>query len=343
MQDERSKVLRTTSAAAAAALWCSAVNAHHSSAAIDTSSEISIRGTVSELQWSNPHVGLTLEVLDENGVAQFQEIELVAVSEALALGLRREDLKPGTTVIVQANPGRSSPGSRVLGQGIRTPDGTILLPGFGEDALSAGADLVEAESLSGRWVPVTEDFLATPEVMVSWKYKDDGGDAVKRAFSKFGATLGICEALPPPILTYFPEMREIEVSDDFVSMRFEAQGVAVERTVRLDLSSHPEGVLPTVMGHSIGWWEGDTLVIDTIAFEQHFVGVAAGVPSGPDKHLVERLTLTDDRKHIRYEYELDDPSVLSEPAKHAMLWNHRPDLEFSKVPCDPETAVRLLR
>jgi len=332
-------------AVVAAAILLSPVDAtaHHSAAAYDTTTEITIEGSVAEVEWRNPHIGLTLEVVDEIGVARLQDIELVAVSEALALGLQRDDLAAGTPIVVRANPGRRGPGSRALGRSMRTADGAILLPSFSDGEKSTSVDSVESEGLSGRWVTVADDFLATPGVMMAWSYKDGVGEAVQRAFSEAGATLGICEAFPPPILGFFPEIREIEINGDTVSMRFEAQGLDLERAVRLDISTHPRDVTPSLMGHSIGWWEGDTLVIDTIAFEPHFIGIAVGVPSGPDKHLIERLTLADDRRHIRYEYELHDPSVLSAPASHAMLWQHRPDLEFSGIPCDPEMAERLVQ
>ena len=49
------------------------------------------------------------------------------------------------------------------------------------------------------------------------------------------------------------------------------------------------GVTPSLMGHSIGRWEGDTMVIDTVAFTPHRFGVLT-FPSGPNKHLVERLS-----------------------------------------------------
>jgi hypothetical protein len=126
-------------------------------------------------------------------------------------------------------------------------------------------------------------------------------------------------------------------------MLFEAQGQNQQRVVRLDESEHPADVEPSLLGDSIGRWEGETLVVDTIAFTPHPHGAFAWVSSGPDKHLIERFTLTDDRLHLQYDVTLEDPESLTGPATLTMLWDFRPDLEPSGVACDPELAERFLR
>jgi hypothetical protein len=107
-------------------------------------------------------------------------------------------------------------------------------------------------------------------------------------------------------------------------------------------AEHPADVRPSLHGHSVGRWEGDTLVIDTIGFEPNPSGIALNVPAGPGKHTVERLTLTPDRIRLRYEVTVEDPTYLSAPATLTQQWDHRPDLEFSQNSgaCDPEVARR---
>ena len=101
--------------------------------------------------------------------------------------------------------------------------------------------------------------------MGNWPFTDGGRAAVGQA-RRDSATpaLGICADYPPPLLSVFPDLREIEIGATTIVMRFEAQG--------------------------------QTLIIDSVAFAPHPVGVMFGVPSGPDKHLRERLTLTEDRR-----------------------------------------------
>jgi hypothetical protein len=67
------------------------------------------------------------------------------------------------------------------------------------------------------------------------------------------------------------------------------------------------------------------------------------VPNTPDLHLVERPTLAQDRRHLEYEFTVDLPSYLDEPAAFRAIWDYRPDLDPSDAVCDPESARRLLR
>ena len=114
------------------------------------------------------------------------------------------------------------------------------------------------------------------------------------------------------------------------------------RQVYTDGRPHDTSSAPTWMGDSIGRWEGETLVIDTVGFTPHRLGVLL-FPSGPNKHLVERLTLSEDRLRLEYTLMVEDPDVLAAPFSFTATWNHRPDLELSGVPCDPEVARRALQ
>jgi hypothetical protein len=154
--------------------------------------------------------------------------------------------------------------------------------------------------------------------------------------------VGACEIEPIPFLTAINELRVIEVSANRVRFRFDNSGDDAVREVRLDQKQHPAGIKPSLFGHSIGRWEGETLVIDTVGYAPHVSGVFTGIPAGARKHTVERLTLMPDRLRLRYELTMEDPDNLAEPATLSMLWEHRPDLEFAKVPCDKEVSDRYL-
>ena len=156
------------------------------------------------------------------------------------------------------------------------------------------------------------------------------------------AVLGICKDFPPPGLSIFPDLREISIGDSTVEMRFEAQGQNQVRIVHLDQTEHPADVAPSLLGHSIGHFEQESLVIDTVAFEPFSAGISIGVASSPRKHLVERLTLTPDKRHLHYEVTLEDPVSLMAPAKLDVQWDYRPDLNPSGIACDPDAARKLL-
>jgi hypothetical protein len=93
---------------------------------------------------------------------------------------------------------------------------------------------------------------------------------------------------------------------------FDIGGPHTFRTVYMDGRSHPDDLQPTNYGHSIGWWEGDTLVIDTVGYNEDFWFGRRGLPHTVALHTVERLTRTDDRQ-VTYELEVHDPNVYTAP------------------------------
>lgn len=316
--------------------------AHHSRAYYDMTTEIVIEGTITDLSWKNPHISMTVQTQAADGEPGLQEIELMSVSMARAMGLSRDAVSPGATVVVRAHPGRGGPGTRAIGVDVRTSDG-LLLP-LNPDAgfAIAPTDVVEAEGLEGRWAPSVEDFNAAAQAMAQWPYTDAARASMLAAQATPDTVIGICRDFPPPGLSVFPDLREISIGDSTVQMRFEAQGQNIVRVIHLDEASHPADVTPTLLGHSIGHFDGRTLVIDTVAFEPYSAGITIGVASSPRKHLVERLTPAPDRRHIRYEVTLEDAASLTAPASYTMQWAYRPDLEPSGIACDPEAARRIL-
>lgn len=317
-------------------------SAHHSQAPYDMASEVVIEGEVVELQWRNPHIAMTLEVTGQNGEPFLQEVEIASVSEVRALGIDQDAIPLGARVAVQAHPGRRGPEARVFGLALTRSDGTrIPLHPFAGFANIPDTGAV-ASGLGGRWAPGAEGLPAVFDVMLTWPYTESANAMLQGSVGREGSSLGVCKDIPPPLLSIFPDLREIEISDTAVVMRFEAQGQNQQRVVRLNETEHSADVEASLSGDSIGWWEGETLVVDTIAFTPHAHGAFAWVPSGPDKHLIERFTLEEDRLHLRYEVTMEDPESLTGPATLTMLWDHRPDLEQSGVACDPEIAERLL-
>jgi hypothetical protein len=144
------------------------------------------------------------------------------------------------------------------------------------------------------------------------------------------------------MLMQLPRLRTIEISDDALTMRVDADGAEAVRTIHFNPRKRPRDMEASPFGYSIGHWDGDTLVIDTIGFAPHPTGVGFGIPSSAGKHLIERLTLTPDKLQLRYELTIEDPEYLAAPASYAAVWDHRPELEPSGAACDPEIAQRFL-
>ena len=318
---------------AAIALFVVPVLAHHSMSMFDTSKEILIKGTVARLDWKNPHIYLIVETVGEDGKRQLIQGEGLAITQALVDGLHKEDLRPGAPVVMRANPNRSGPGKTVRVLDVTTEDGEIH-PFY--EANKRTRVLTPATSLAGHWAPNRAALGAAFGAMARWPVTPEGRATQAKLIAD-----GLCYVEPVPFLAVLDELRTIEVSKDEVVMNFDNTGDRVDRVIHMT-AKHPADVQPSHQGHSIGRWEGATLVIDTIAFTPDPSGLGTNVPSSAGKHMVERLTLTEDKTRLRYEVTVEDPMFLTGMATLAQQWDYRPDLDFSQdTPgCDKTVADR---
>ena len=79
-------------------------------------------------------------------------------------------------------------------------------------------------------------------------------------------------------------------------------------------------IQPGWMGTSVGWYEGDTLVIDTRGFNgRTTLDVGAEHPTSDALHIIERLNYVD-ANHIGYDLTIEDPKVYSRPIKNSRTW-----------------------
>ena len=88
------------------------------------------------------------------------------------------------------------------------------------------------------------------------------------------------------------------------------------RQIFMDGRTHPDPsiLIPAWWGHSIGWWEGDTLVIDTVGYNDKFWFDSRGTPHTEQLHTIERWTRTNFGTMIN-DFTLDDPGALSRPVQ----------------------------
>lgn len=95
---------------------------------------------------------------------------------------------------------------------------------------------------------------------------------------------------------------------------FDIGGPQTFRINYLDGRAHPKGrdLIPTSLGHSTGRWDGDTLVVDSVGFnEQNWID-AEGLMHTEQYHQIERFTRTD-FSTMRYEVTIDDPGAYTAP------------------------------
>ena len=83
------------------------------------------------------------------------------------------------------------------------------------------------------------------------------------------------------------------------------------RVIYMDGRQHPASLRPTYLGHSIGKWDGDTLVVDTVGFNEK-QWVVGAFPTTEALHMVERISRPS-LKTLSYEMTIDDPNVYTRP------------------------------
>lgn len=83
------------------------------------------------------------------------------------------------------------------------------------------------------------------------------------------------------------------------------------RVIYMDGREHPEGLRPTYLGHSVGRWEGDTLVIDSVGFNEK-LWMRGQIPTTDQLHLVERIRRPN-LQTINYEVTFEDPGSMTAP------------------------------
>ena len=83
------------------------IQAHHSIVGeFDTAIEFQLQGSITEVEWFNPHIWLYMDVTSDSGEVENWQCEMGSPNQLIRLGWAKEDLPIGTVIIAQANPAR---------------------------------------------------------------------------------------------------------------------------------------------------------------------------------------------------------------------------------------------
>jgi len=337
------------SVAIAAALAVPVAFAHHSPAAYDVTTQITVTGTVERFEWGNPHAYLTVKESSPADAPRTWLVELVSPSVLRQFDWTPTTLAPGEPVTFVGLPGRNRSRSiayllvlersgevmldmRGMAPGTRPADAPPRLP-------PPSAPAVAATSLAGTWATLPGPGFSQLLPNAGALPVTPRGAAAMREFTDAVNPGQDCVQFAAPLYMVIPFFRKIEIGEDTVVIRGEEGGVV--RTVDLRRRTH-DGASPSLQGDSIGWWEDGALVVDTALFAEHTLGNAAGLPSSPMKHVVERFELSPDGRTLQYTFRLDDPEYLSRTVEGGATWAYRPDVEFAPIACDVENARRFL-
>jgi hypothetical protein len=333
---------RPLAAFVVALLGAGTASAHHSRVNF-LNETVAFDGEIVRFDWANPHSHIYVAGRDSSGRAVEWEIESSSTPVLTRRGWTADSLQAGERVTVRAQPYRDRTRNFVLLQTITKADGTALASGAGP---AAAAPPPRANDLFGVWqtfgargggqgiAPGAPDQPATTLPLTP------KARAAAARFSMRDNPLNECVAPTTPESIGVPYLHAIERDGEHILLRDEYWEVT--RRVHMDGRAHPPLDERTPQGHSIGRWEGDTLVVETTNFADNVWGTARGIPSGRGKRVVERYSLADDGATMAIEFAIEDPEYLTAAVMGGDRWRYAPDLELLPNKCDLEVAHRYL-
>ena len=330
--------MRLIAATLAVSIIPATVGAHHSTRAFyDRTTTVEIEGVVTAASWRNPHVGLTLLVEDEQGVAQEWELEGGAMNSLLRRGFTGESVKIGDRVRVAGGPALE--GRRgIFVTNFLLPDNQEILftdrsaPLLWTEEQESSADSTSADSgaQSARgifrvWKEYDSYRLRAPLSLtpVAQAAKDSWNPVTDDPSLR-------CEApgLPNAILNPYP----IEFIDEGDQIRLKIEEWDSVRIIHLSADEPPRDVGLSRLGYSRGRWEGRTLIVETSRLNGPYLD-DSGVPQSEEAEILERFSLSADGTRLDYEVTITDPVNLAEPAVWETEWLWEPGAVVRPFEC----------
>lgn len=187
---------------------------------------------------------------------------------------------------------------------------------------------------SGVWL-ANEDRYPEQPALLPWaaaELQQRLGNALKDA----PHTRCLPQGLPTPA-SIGPFMAKMVQTPSLLVVLFEDTGGF--RQIFLDGRPHPPDPDPSWVGHSIGKWEGDTLVVDTIGYtDQSWIGI---YPHSEMLHVTERIRRPD-FGHLDVRVTFEDPGAFSAPWHQTMNWELTPAEEVVAYVCENNKAEHLV-
>jgi hypothetical protein len=310
---------------------------------MDMDSVVAFEGTVTQFNWRNPHVYFTVETTNQNGERVEWTLQTDSTNLRARGGWTPDSLASGDRVLVRGNPSEDGRPYAIL---VSIDKEGVELPMNTEAAgVAAGTSTLE-----GIWRADSSKLISYPGgfdgFFIAQLNLTEKGRAAEAQFGALSAENpdSTCIGRPTPaalVSTAFYPL-EIEINEDEEVIVLRSELFDEERTVHMDGRGHPENGERTVQGHSIGSWESDVLVVDTRNFADHRSPYQTGVPSGAQKHVVERYQLTEDGTRVVASFMLEDPEYIAEPMTHTRELIYSPHMEMLRFDCDAEATRRFV-
>jgi hypothetical protein len=301
---------------------------HHSRA--EYSDEVmELSGTLVDVFWRNPHAGLNVVVMDEDGTEAEWRIETFGSPNLFGrMGVKREHFTIGEQVTIS---GRASTrrdlyllGTNVLFENgmeaiLSATIGPVWSNNFVGGVENSDRDLsVTARaagenrgifrnwSIAGRAIGVSRHFPYTPEAA-----------AAQAVWDPITAPVAQCETPGMPGPMYQP--LSLEFVDEGATITLNVEYFGIARTVHLQDVVDPATQAPSPLGYSVGRWEGNTLVVETSRINYPYFN-SGGAPQSEDVFVVERFVMSEDQAELDVQMTITDPVTFTEPANTRRLY-----------------------
>ena len=182
--------------------------------------------------------------------------------------------------------------------------------------------IADADRAAGRTLPPPEPLSYKPEAEAKRQYylsRRGIDDPMARCFIS-----GV------PRVTTRPLPFQIFQMKDQVLILYEAHHAF--RIIPTDGRKHPDDLEPSFLGDSVGRWEGDTLVVDVVGFNEKTWLAGVGTIHSEKLHVVERYT-RDRADTVRYDVTVEDPEVLTQPWHEHEIFRLRPGERLREYEC----------
>ena len=199
----------------------------------------------------------------------------------------------------------------------RWPDGRVNLGApLGEKGLWIGGIVTITVPNNGQipyqpWARGVSDYRRQNEFEPHTRCKPSGGP--RQFLTPYGVEF-----------IDMPELKRIYI--------FDLGGPHTYRIIYMDGRSHPKDLVPSYYGDNIGHWEGDTLVVDSVGFNEKFWIDRGRVPHTEQLHMIERFTRSDFNT-LRYQVTFDDPGAYTERWTGEFLIRWAPGDELFEYVC----------
>lgn len=228
----------------------------------------------------------------------------------------------------------------VLGADTKHSWGLMLrcLMGVGLAMLSAGAASAQQHpDLSGYW-ELRYDSFNVPQASVAPGTLAGAAAQIRHDIE----AVRWCEPIGMPAIMGDRAPIDLRQSASVIGIVAKPQSSA--RYIYLDGRKHPEKdeLDPTTNGHSIGRWEGEALIVDTIGFNDRGVTrLPGGGVRTSNSHLTERYRLTNNGQRLDVTFTWEDANVFTKSHTYEFRYYRIPEISDPRIfPCNAKDAER---